>query len=95
MKLEFTDDPPIVLGPNALAQLLVQRGDINLYGGKLGKASLEGGTFCVEVLSNGLPPERRQWTKLTLQDLRDALSGCVFYTWARDEDGNDVLACFV
>lgn len=94
MKLEFVNDPPIVLGLDALAQLLVQRGDLALYGGKLGKAELEGGTFCVEVLFDGFPPEKRRWTKLTLQDLRDVLSGCVFCTWARDEDGNDVLACF-
>lgn len=93
MKLEFVDDQPIVLGLKALAQLLVERDDIRLdYGQRIGDCVLDGGTFKVYIVS--APPEFKFATEFTLADLRDTLTGCTFCTWAEDEDGNDVLACF-
>lgn len=93
MKLEFVDDPPIVLGLKALAQLLVERGDIRLdYGQSIGDCVLDGGTFKMYIVS--APPEFKFSTVFTLAEIRDTLTGCTFCTWAKDEDGNDVLACF-
>lgn len=93
MKLEFVDDPPIVLGLKALAQLLVGRGDISVQDDvKIGNCELDGGTFTVDIIRPDSYVIMRK--EMTLQDLRDALTGCTFCTWAKDEEGEDVLACF-
>lgn len=94
MKLEFTDNPPIVLRLKALAQLLVERGDINLYyGQRIGDCMLNEGMFKMYIVS--APPEFKFATELTLAELRDTFTGCTFCTWAKDEEGEDVLACFI
>lgn len=93
MKLEFVNDPPIVLRLKALAQLLVERGDIFLQGdAKIGNCELDGGTFTVDIIHpDGYIILHKE---MTLQNMRDMLTGCTFCTWAKDEDGDDVLACF-
>ena len=93
MRLEFVDDPPIVLPLDSLAQLLVGRGDLRLDDTqRLGNCRLNGGTFEVDVVTS--PEFSFTCKEFTLQDLRDTLTGCTFCTWAKDEDGEDVLACF-
>ena len=93
MRLEFTDDPPIVLRLKALAQLLVERGDIFLQGdAKIGNCRLDGGTFTADIIHpDGSVILRKE---MTLQNMRDTLTSCTFCTWAKDEEGEDVLACF-
>ena len=93
MKLEFVDDPPIILSLKALAQLLVGRGDISVQGdAKIGNCELGGGTFTVDIIHPDSYVILHK--EFTLADLRDTLTGCTFCTWAKDEEGDDVLACF-
>ena len=95
MILKFSDYDEIhTMTPKEVAEQLVNCGAIDLDENEsICNVSLECGTD-LEITIVDEDTNEDYTATFTLEDIRSEFTECEYYCWAKDENGNDVLACF-
>lgn len=100
MKVEITNDCE-ALSVTEVVQQLIGCGALEVGNGeRLGESRLECGCDLEIDIMTDDPSDPRihgcldHTESFTISDIREHFTAADYYTWAKDEDGDDILLCF-
>ena len=100
MKVEITNDCK-ALSVTEVVEQLICCGALEVGNGeRLGESRLECGCDLEVDIMTDDPSDMRihgcleRTETFTLGDIREHFTAADYYTWAKDEDGDDILLCF-
>ena len=100
MKVELKDDV-VTLTVHEVVEQLESCGAIELHDGEvIGESRLENGSELEIDIDMKIEDDPRcsgynvRTVSFTMSDIKDRFTAADYYTWAKDEDGDDILLCF-
>ena len=101
--MKYTIDEPFetaVLTPEEVAEQLLDCNAFELASDEtLGEVEMDGHLLVIHINWNDPMDKRvdgypKRDEEFDIGDIRSYFTAADYYTWAKDEDGNDVLMCF-